>query len=57
MDVVLNCFGPQSRLDVRKHFSVTGLCTVGTVFPTLPAQPDDLSSLNTFKQLLEGRWS
>ena len=31
-DIVLNYFVPQSRLDVRKYFfSVTGLCTVGTV--------------------------
>jgi len=27
----LKQFVPQSRLDVRKYFSDTGLCTVGTV--------------------------
>jgi len=46
----LKLFVPQSRLDVRKYF----FChRVVHCWNSLPAQPDDFSSLNTFKRLLE----
>jgi len=43
-------FVPQSRLDVRKYF----FChRVVRCWNSLPAQPDDFSSLNNLKRLLE----
>ena len=46
----IKLFVPQSRLDVRKYF----FChRVVHCWNSLPAQPDDFSSLNKFKQLLE----
>ena len=46
----LKLFVPQSRLDVRKYF----FChRVVHCWNSLPAQPDDFSSLNKFKRLLE----
>jgi len=46
----LKLFVPQSQLDVRKYF----IChRVVHYWNSLLAQPDDFSSLNKFKQLLE----